>query len=106
MASAETCVETGGYTPSAHAFMRAFNYQRFARVIRYRGLCVKLVKSELKARYKNSVLGFFWSLLNPLGMMLVFTFVFTVMMPNTQDRRNFPSSSCAVTCPGNISAPA
>ena len=39
---------------------------------------------ELKARYKNSVLGFFWSLLNPLGMMLVFTFVFTVMWPNNQ----------------------
>lgn len=39
---------------------------------------------ELKARYKSSVLGFVWSLLNPLGMMLIFTFVFTVMMPNRQ----------------------
>ena len=33
-------------------------------------------------RYKNSVLGFFWSLLNPLGMMLVFSIIFTLVMPN------------------------
>lgn len=58
-------------------------------VWRYRELILNLVKRELKARYKNSVLGFFWSLLNPLGMMLVFTFVFTVMSPNNQIR-NFP----------------
>ena len=52
--------------------------------MRYRELLRNLVVRDLKARYKNSVLGFFWSLLNPLGMMLVFTFVFTVLTPNTQ----------------------
>ena len=35
-------------------------------------------------RSKSSAVGFLWSLLNPLGMMLVFTFVFTVMWPNAQ----------------------
>lgn len=50
----------------------------------YRELILNLVIRELKARYKNSVFGFLWSLLNPLGMMLVFTLVFTVMVPNTQ----------------------
>ena len=63
--------------------------RRFAELIRYRELVVNLVKRELKARYKNSALGFFWSLLNPLGMTLVFTFVFTVMMPNSRIA-NFP----------------
>lgn len=55
----------------------------------YRTLIYNLTMKELKARYKNSVLGFVWSLLNPLGMMLVFTFVFSVMMPNASIK-NFP----------------
>ncbi|MCB0050555.1 MAG: ABC transporter permease [Caldilinea sp.] len=46
-----------------------------------------LVISDLKARYKNSVLGFFWSLLNPLGMMLVFTLIFGLLVPNVQIER-------------------
>lgn len=53
---------------------------------RYRDLIRNLVVRDLKARYKNSVLGFLWSLLNPLGMMFVFMFVFTVMIPSQVDR--------------------
>jgi lipopolysaccharide transport system permease protein len=45
----------------------------------YRDLIVNLVARDLKVRYKNSVLGILWSLLNPLLMMLVFTFVFKVL---------------------------
>lgn len=52
--------------------------------MRYRELIFNLVVRELKARYKSSVLGFFWSLLNPLGMMLVFTIVFAVLIPNNR----------------------
>jgi lipopolysaccharide transport system permease protein len=51
-------------------------------LVQYRELILNLIIRELKARYKSSALGFLWSLLNPLGMMLVFTFVFTVMWPN------------------------
>ncbi len=46
----------------------------------YRDLVSNLVTRDLKARYRNSVLGFLWCLLSPLGMMLVFTVVFTVLM--------------------------
>jgi lipopolysaccharide transport system permease protein len=53
-------------------------------LVQYRELVLNLTIRELKARYKSSALGFLWSLLNPLGMMLVFTFVFTVMWPNKQ----------------------
>jgi len=53
-------------------------------LVQCRELILNLTIRELKARYKSSVLGFLWSLLNPLGMMLVFTFVFTVMAPNVQ----------------------
>lgn len=51
---------------------------------RYRELLRNLVVSSLKSRYKNSALGFFWSLLNPLGMMLVFTIVFGFLMPDVR----------------------
>lgn len=57
-------------------------FWRLRELYRYRELLRNLVASELKARYKNSVLGFFWSLLNPLFMMLVFTVVFGVLSPN------------------------
>lgn len=57
-------------------------------LFRYRSLMRNLVTKDLKVRYKNSVLGFFWSLLNPLLMMLVFTFVFTQLLGDTIP--NFP----------------
>jgi lipopolysaccharide transport system permease protein len=43
---------------------------------RFRELLLSLVERELRIRYKNSVLGFFWSLLNPLLTALVMTLVF------------------------------
>lgn len=48
----------------------------------YRELLVTLVVRDLKVRYKNSVLGFLWSLLNPLLLMAVFKVVFTIILPN------------------------
>jgi ABC-type polysaccharide/polyol phosphate export permease len=45
----------------------------------YRDLLYYLVVRDIKVRYKNSVLGILWSLLNPLLIMLVFTFVFKVL---------------------------
>jgi lipopolysaccharide transport system permease protein len=56
-------------------------FQRLQEVWRFRELIFNLVIRELKARYKSSVLGFIWSLLNPLGMMLIFTIVFTILAP-------------------------
>jgi lipopolysaccharide transport system permease protein len=52
-------------------------------VVQYRSLLYNLVTKDLKVRYKNSVLGFVWSLLNPLLMTLVFTIVFTRLLGQT-----------------------
>lgn len=60
--------------------------RRLIEVLRYRDLLYNLVVRDLKVRYKNSVLGVAWSLLNPLFMMLVFTVVFTVMQPSRIER--------------------
>jgi lipopolysaccharide transport system permease protein len=53
-------------------------------LFRYRGLVQSLVARELKARYRGSVLGFFWSFVNPLLTLLIYTFVFTVVMPGAR----------------------
>lgn len=63
--------------------------RRFGTLYRYRMLIYNLVLRDLKSRYRNSVLGFVWSLLNPLAMMVVFTIVFSVLMPNNQIE-NYP----------------
>jgi len=52
------------------------------QLIRYRGLISSLVARELKARYRGSVLGFLWSFINPLLLLSIYTFVFTVVLPN------------------------
>ena len=57
---------------------------------RYRGLIQSLVARELKARYRGSVLGFFWSFFNPLLLLLVYTFVFTVVLPGGWDDKLGP----------------
>ena len=54
---------------------------KLRQLFRYRGLVQILVARELKARYRGSVLGFFWSFINPLLLLLVYSFVFTVILP-------------------------
>ncbi len=45
----------------------------------YRSLLRMLVVRDLKTRYRGSVLGVLWSFLQPLGMMVVITFAFSVI---------------------------
>jgi ABC-type polysaccharide/polyol phosphate export permease len=61
-------------------------WRNLAQLARYRGLIVSLVARELKARYRGSVLGFFWSFVNPLLLLSVYTFVFTVVLKNVDER--------------------
>jgi ABC-type polysaccharide/polyol phosphate export permease len=58
-------------------------FSNLANVFRYRGLIQALVARELKARYRGSVLGFFWSFVNPILLLIVYSFVFSTIMPNT-----------------------
>lgn len=53
--------------------------QRIRHLWRYRELVGNLTRKELKVKYKNSVLGFLWSLLNPLTYLVVFSLVFSVI---------------------------
>jgi ABC-type polysaccharide/polyol phosphate export permease len=58
-------------TGRQHGFLRG-SAQSLRDVWSYRELLSLLVKRELKARYKDSTLGFLWSLLRPLAQLLIY----------------------------------
>ena len=55
-----------------------------------RELVVNLTLRELRSKYKKSVLGWTWSLLNPVAMVLIYTIVFSVFL-KVQPPRGDPS---------------
>lgn len=61
-----------------------------AELWRFRGLLWQLVRRDLKVRYKNSRLGFLWSIAPPLMQVLVITFAFKAA---TDLAKNIPSYS-------------
>ncbi len=67
----------------------------------YRELLVNLTVRDLKVRYKNSVLGVAWSLLNPILMMLVFTLVYTVLL-GQNNRRDYAAFILCGLLPWNF----
>jgi len=48
--------------------------------LRHRELILRLVKRDLKVRYKSSSLGFLWSVAKPLLLVLIYTIVFDVVL--------------------------
>jgi ABC-type polysaccharide/polyol phosphate export permease len=52
-------------------------FKEVVEIIRYRELLRNLVIRDIKVRYKRSVLGFAWVMLNPLFMMLILSLVFS-----------------------------
>ena len=54
--------------------------ERCREIYDYREMVRSLVKRDLKGRYKGSVLGFFWTFLNPLLQLCVYTLVFSTIM--------------------------
>ncbi|WP_368503221.1 ABC transporter permease [Alkalihalophilus sp. As8PL] len=49
-------------------------------IFKYKQLLAFLVKKELKIKYRNTALGYFWSLLEPLGLMIIYTIVFSIIL--------------------------
>lgn len=60
----------------------------FAALRKYDGLLYELVARDIKVRYRKSVLGLLWTVLNPLLMMCVITAVFSTIF--RQNIPNFP----------------
>lgn len=58
-------------------------------LLQYKELINNLVISDLKTKYSSSVLGFAWSMLNPLLMMIVLYTVFSNLFKFTQEHYGF-----------------
>jgi len=63
--------------------------EEFASLVRYRDLIFQLVSRSIKIRYKRSVLGVGWTMVNPLLTMIVLTLVFSSLF-------RFPSRTYAL----------
>jgi ABC-type polysaccharide/polyol phosphate export permease len=61
------------------------------RMWKHRHLLAVMTARELKARYRGSVLGYLWSLANPLLLLGVYTFVFNlVFQPRVEGQSPYP----------------
>lgn len=49
-------------------------------LLRYKELIYFLVHREIRVRFQNSIFGFFWTLLEPLGLMLIYSVVFSFIL--------------------------
>jgi ABC-2 type transport system permease protein len=83
--------------------------QRVVSIWRYRELLLGMTRKELRVQYKDSVLGFLWSMLNPATTLLVYYVVFQIILKSGIPRFaiylisgqivwNFFSSSIAAAC--------
>ena len=61
---------------------------RFRTFRKYWDLMLELVKRDIKLKYRRSVLGYIWSVLNPLLIMVVMTVVFSAMFKKNIE--NYP----------------
>lgn len=59
--------------------------QRLRNVFSYKEMIFSMVRRELRGRYKGSVLGFLWTLINPLFQLIIYTIVFSYIMRAGKD---------------------
>lgn len=63
-----------------HSGMAWYLTGAFSSIMANRSLYVRLVSRDIHVRYKGSILGLLWTLLNPLSLLVVFSFVFGVVL--------------------------
>jgi len=65
-----------------------FEHRFFANFLKFRYLLTELVKRDIKVKYRRSVLGIFWSFMEPLLYMIVLTIIFSTIFKH--DIANYP----------------
>ena len=74
----------------AHSLSQTEGWRSRQRWVHRRDLLRELVARDIKLRYKGSILGQAWTLLNPLAELLVLRFIFSIVLP--VDIPNYTSS--------------
>ena len=82
-----SCKVYGGVKKEDRNFMRLI-WNRLKDFWHYRDLLKQLIIRDIKLKYRRSFLGYLWSVLNPLFLMLVMTIVFSQMF--RRNIENFP----------------
>ncbi len=71
--------------------MRLLNitfFEIFLSLKRHYPLILQLIKREVVGRYRGSLLGMLWSLINPILMLAIYTFVFSVVFKIRMDQQD------------------
>lgn len=69
-------------------YKNIFSHRFLANFIKFRYLLTELVKRDIKIKYRRSVLGIFWSFMEPLLFMIVLTVIFSTIFKHSID--NYP----------------
>ncbi len=70
-------------------------FEELRELTRYRDLVKHLIARNIKTRYKRSALGILWTMLNPLLMMIVLTFVFSEIFKTAIVSRSYAAYALA-----------
>jgi ABC-2 type transport system permease protein len=78
---------TGGRDPDRAKPVRVVSAnvslgRRIAEIWRSRELLIYLVRTEIRVKYKNSVLGLVWSMISPAMTLAIFYLVFQIILKN------------------------
>ena len=68
-------------------------------IFKYNELLMSITLREIKVKYKQSILGIFWAILQPLSMMLVFTVIFSYFIKVPSDGTPYPIFSYTALLP-------
>ena len=58
----------------------------FKNLVKHKGLIRNLVSRDISQRYRNSIMGYFWTILEPLLLSAVYFFLFTIIAGNPEER--------------------
>ena len=58
----------------------------FRNLLKHKGLIRNLVSRDISQRYRNSIMGYFWTILEPLLLSAVYFFLFTIIAGNPEER--------------------